>query len=696
MTDTISGEIKGAARTAGVRIVATALGLVAVAAVALYFVYAFAEKESQRDLRAWQTRLGIVADSRAAAVAAWLQVQIEEIRGLAQDTGLQLYMSELTLAGGDIAEMTDEPAQASFLRNFLVATAERAGFTGAAGVAGLQLIDARGRVLVTTPDAPALDAAKLAFVLQTAAPEGRILDLHLGAAKTPSLGVVVPVFGVQDDPDSDPPIGHVIGIKEVAAELYPLLRQPGSAERTAEGVLVRARGNVVEYLSPLLDGTPPLSRAEPHDTPELAAGFALDTPGGFALARDYQDREVLVVSRVLEAAPWTLMYKVDRDEALANSDTRFQRIIMVGVLLVAVVGVAIVAVWRHGSSRRAAEAAARFQGLARRFETQGNILTLVSDSQSEAIFITDRHNVIRFANALTAKQSGVSKEEIVGKKLAAVVGGEAAKRLERLNRAARAEAAPKHDTRRDETDGRVRVIESEHIPLAPSREIEDGTLVVERDITATVLAHERRERTMNQLVEALCGVVDRRDPFAADHSARVAAVASAVAEEMRLDDHLVAAARVAGRLMNLGKILVPKALLTKRQKLTEAELKEIRESILVSADLVQGIEFDGPVVETLRQLQECWDGSGYPRGLAGDQIVVTARVCAVANAFVGMVSARAWRGGLDFDQAATNLLSGVGKAFDRGVVAALVNYLDNRGGRDQWASYGEPPATDEN
>ena len=186
-------------------------------------------------------------------------------------------------------------------------------------------------------------------------------------------------------------------------------------------------------------------------------------------------------------------------------------------------------------------------------------------------------------------------------------------------------------------------------------------------------------------------MVDRRDPFAADHSARVAAVAVAVAGEMGLDDDQVETARIAGSLMNLGKILVPKELLTKRGKLTEDELKELRESILVSADLVQGIEFDGPVVETLRQLQECWDGSGYPRGLEGEDVIVTARVCAVANAFVAMVSARAWRRGLDQDQAAANLRASAGKAFDARVVAALVNYLENRGGREEWAGFGEPP-----
>ena len=107
----------------------------------------------------------------------------------------------------------------------------------------------------------------------------------------------------------------------------------------------------------------------------------------------------------------------------------------------------------------------------------------------------------------------------------------------------------------------------------------------------------------------------------------------------------------------------------------------IKNSIQTSANLLQGIEFDGPVVQTLRQAQANWDGSGQPPGLAGDAIIVTARVIAVANAFIGMISDRAFRQALSFDDAIENLMKGSGKAFDRRVVAALVNYLDNHGGR---------------
>src|SRR3546814_9838842 len=94
---------------------------------------------------------------------------------------------------------------------------------------------------------------------------------------------------------------------------------------------------------------------------------------------------------------------------------------------------------------------------------------------------------------------------------------------------------------------------------------------------------------------------------------------------MGLDSSLVEAAEVAGSLMNLGKITVPTEVLTKREKLTDEEMQMIRNSVFASADLIRNIEFDGPVEETLRPLQEQYDGSGGPKGLKGDEDLLTAR-----------------------------------------------------------------------
>ena len=95
----------------------------------------------------------------------------------------------------------------------------------------------------------------------------------------------------------------------------------------------------------------------------------------------------------------------------------------------------------------------------------------------------------------------------------------------------------------------------------------------------------------------------------------------------------------------------------------------------------ESIEFDGPVTDTLRQVFERFDGAGKPDGRAGADILVEARILAVCNAFVAMASPRAHRQRFSVDAALDALHGDVGKAFDRGVVAALINYLDNKGGR---------------
>src|SRR3546814_18433281 len=109
-------------------------------------------------------------------------------------------------------------------------------------------------------------------------------------------------------------------------------------------------------------------------------------------------------------------------------------------------------------------------------------------------------------------------------------------------------------------------------------------------------------------------------------------------------------------------------------------MQMIRNSVFASADLIRNIEFDGPVEETLRQLQEQYDGSGGPKGLKGDEILLTARVVAVANAFVGMVSARSWRAGMHFAKAVDALLGVGGKRFDQ----RPPNHGRARGGGRSW------------
>ena len=173
------------------------------------------------------------------------------------------------------------------------------------------------------------------------------------------------------------------------------------------------------------------------------------------------------------------------------------------------------------------------------------------------------------------------------------------------------------EVREPDADGAVRVIQSAYVPVPETPDSAPGVMVIERDLTTAVHERERRTRLLDHLIQTLLTIVDRRDPYAANHSAQVVAVARGIAEEMDLDETTVDTVATAGRLMNLGKILVPPDLLSSTDDLQSFELRMIRESVRSTADLLEGVEFDGPVVEVLRQVQERWDGAGEPGDRAG-------------------------------------------------------------------------------
>ena len=693
---TTTGERPAASSNVKLIIAAALLLLLAIAGGAL--MVRFAAGEWQRELRAWQVRLGIVADSRFVAIDEWLDRQFEEIAGLADNASLQIYVTELSegVSSGEDPDIAE--AQEEYLRNLLEATATRAGFVdrnagatvaanvGRAGTGGIALLDGNGQVLAATAGLPPLAGRLREFVTTLKPGERSLLDIYLNAANRPSMAFAVPVFAVQGDRDAASQIGTVVGVKEVGEELYPLLRQPGETSASALAVLVRRSDAAIEYLSPLPDGKPPLSLRMAADTADLDAAFAVSTPGGFsANLRDYRDREVLVTSRDFADAPWTLMYTIDRIEALGATRARLTWLTVAGIVAAFAVAVSLLAVWIYGTSLRRAESAARYREMAERTEEQRNLLRLVTDSQPTGIFILDEEGRYRFANREAGRLAGIPVDDLIGKPITNIVGPEAAKRYLSLNGDVLKSGKTASDVAWVTADDAVRVVQTDHVPVAPTRDLPKSVLIVERDITDAVTERERRTRMLQQIVRTLVGVVDQRDPYAANHSQRVAGLARAIAGEMSLSDRDIDTAETAGSLLNFGKILVAPELLTKSGEMSEEDRQKVRQSIQTSADLLDGIEFDGPVVETLRQAQARWDGTGIPSGLGGEDILVTARIVSVANAFVGMVSRRAYRDALNIDRAVEAIMAQVGKSFDRRVVVALINYLDNHGGRQQWA-----------
>ena len=327
----------------------------------------------------------------------------------------------------------------------------------------------------------------------------------------------------------------------------------------------------------------------------------------------------------------------------------------------------------------------RLEQLENRLRYREDMISLIADHQPAAITIFDRHNRYFFVNETVCEQMGRAFGEIVGQPPIRILPNEQAKRLEiRLAEARAAENPIEIIDRVVDEKGVTRFVMRHYEAVSKLAEMEGCVMLREEDLTNLIVERERREQMLRQVIDTLVAVVDRRDPYAAGHSARVGQLSKAIAEEMGLEPVLIEAAEIAGSLMNFGKVLVSRRILTKTSSLTPEELQRVRDSILTSADILAIIGFDGPVVPTLRQVLERYDGSGVPEGLKGDNIMITARIVSAANSFVAFVSPRAHRDGLSFKDALSAMANDSGKAFDERVLIAMTHYIENRPNRLDW------------
>ena len=177
---------------------------------------------------------------------------------------------------------------------------------------------------------------------------------------------------------------------------------------------------------------------------------------------------------------------------------------------------------------------------------------------------------------------------------------------------------------------------------------------------------------MGSLV-ALSAAIERRDPYTLGHSARVTAIAQALAERMCCDRGELDAIALGGPLHDIGKLTIPDEVLLKPGRLEAHELAQIREHPEAGARMLRGVPTLEPALPCVLHHHERWDGGGYPHGLAGEAIPRTARILAVADAFDAMTSTRPYRAALPVDAALAEVARCAGTQFDPVPAGALVD-----------------------
>jgi PAS domain S-box-containing protein/putative nucleotidyltransferase with HDIG domain len=206
------------------------------------------------------------------------------------------------------------------------------------------------------------------------------------------------------------------------------------------------------------------------------------------------------------------------------------------------------------------------------------------------------------------------------------------------------------------------------------------------DITERKLAEDELKNGLKQLrkamegsVQAMALMVESRDPYTAGHQKRVSQLACAIAQEMGLPENQIDGIRMAASTHDIGKIRIPADILSKPGKLEEIESMIVKAHPQVGYEVLKEIDFPYPVAEAVMQHHERMNGSGYPAGLKGDQIILEARIIGVADVVEAMASHRPYRPAIGIKEAIQEISQNRGILYDADVVDACTRLFQDNG-----------------
>jgi len=180
--------------------------------------------------------------------------------------------------------------------------------------------------------------------------------------------------------------------------------------------------------------------------------------------------------------------------------------------------------------------------------------------------------------------------------------------------------------------------------------------------------YEKLQRTMEATINTISKIIEIRDPYTAGHQNKVSQLAVAIAQEMKLPEDKIEGIRIAALVHDIGKINIPSEILSKPSKLNNMEFSLIKNHPKVGYDILRRIDFFWPVAKIVLQHHEKIDGSGYPKGLKNNNILLEAKIIGVADVVEAMSSHRPYRPALGIDKALEEIYQNKGILYDPEVV----------------------------
>ena len=320
-------------------------------------------------------------------------------------------------------------------------------------------------------------------------------------------------------------------------------------------------------------------------------------------------------------------------------------------------------------------------------ESEEKYRTILED-MDDVYFEVDIKGNITFVNASSCKMSGYSEEELLGmpfRKISAPDGIE--KVMQYFGEIFLTGKTGKpflwNLVKKNGEQGFFEIVTS-LIKNKNGKPI--GFWGIGRDVTERKRAEEILQQTLSSLrkafgttIQVMVSAVEMRDPYTAGHQLRVADIARSIAKEMGLPDDKIDGIRLVGSIHDIGKLSVPAEILSKPTKLTDIEFSLIKEHSQIGYEMLKDVESQWPLAQIVYQHHERINGSGYPRNLKGDEILIEARIMAVADVVEAMASHRPYRPGLGIQAALEEIEKNKGIFYDDAVADACLRLFREKG-----------------
>ena len=225
-------------------------------------------------------------------------------------------------------------------------------------------------------------------------------------------------------------------------------------------------------------------------------------------------------------------------------------------------------------------------------------------------------------------------------------------------------------------NGEVVWAEQSNVPVYDN----DGRLIaiegIARDVTERQKANEALKRAFYSIVSVLSDMLNLKDPYTQFHEKNVAKLALEIAERMDLDEFTIESIRVASMVHDIGKINIPTEILSKPGKLSDIEFEMIKKHPETAYEILRKVDLPWPVADIVYQHHERLDGSGYPRHLKSDEILLEAKIIIVADVVEAMSSHRPYRAALGFEAAIEEIKKNAGVLYDAEIVQICTSIFE--------------------